>query len=73
MNESVEWYWLFRPRDFIKQLQNDMAEEKLWTLLGLPKYGTDAVSSSTAISHMNTASNAQKPICTRSLTILSER
>ena len=40
MNESIEWYWLWRPRDFTKQLQHDIAEEKLWILLGLQKYGT---------------------------------
>lgn len=74
MNESIEWYWLWKPRDFVKQLNHDIAEEKLWILLGLQKYGTDVVFSNTATFHMNVASSAPRPTCTRSpMTLLSER
>lgn len=74
MNESIEWYWLWRPRDFVKQLRHDRAEDRLWILLGLPKYGTDAVSSNTATFPMNTASSVRKQAATRSpMTLQSER
>jgi len=28
MNESIEWYWLWRTRDFTKQLQHDIQSKR---------------------------------------------
>lgn len=74
MNESIEWYWLWRPRDFVKQLNHDIAEERLWTLLGSQLSGIRALSSRDARSLTPSVLPAIRQEEIRSpLTIASER
>lgn len=74
MSESIEMYWLWRPRDFMRQIQNDIAEEKLWILLGSPLSGIRALSSLDARYRIPSVSPATRQATTRSpLTIASER